>query len=113
MKQSRECAVMVSGAKGLDYFKRRNYEILGSYIGESDEASLGVANSIGKAATTLFLDGKVGSIYVMYYRFVSVITQKPTMIKLHPLSREELAEKADEIDTETAIGENKPESGLF
>ena len=59
MKQSRECAVMVSGAKGLDYFKRRNYEILGSYIGESDEASLGVANSIGKAATTLFLDGKV------------------------------------------------------
>ena len=50
MKQSKECAVMVSGAKGLDYFRRRNYEILGSYIGESDEASLGVANSIGKAA---------------------------------------------------------------
>lgn len=113
MKQSKECAVMVSGAKGLDYFRRRNYEILGSYIGESDEASLGVANSIGKAATTLFLDGKVGSIYVMYNRFVSVISQKPTMIKLLPLSREELATKVDEVDTETAVGEYKPESGLF
>ncbi len=113
MKQSKECAVIVSGAKGLDYFRRRNYEILGSYIGESDEASLGVANSIGKAATTLFLDGKVGNIYIMYNRFVSVISQKPTMIKLLPLSREELANKADEIDTETAIGEYKPESGLF
>lgn len=113
MKQSEECAVMVSGAKGLDYFRRRNYEILGSYIGGSDEASLGVANSIGKAATTLFLDGKVGSIYVMYNRFVSVISQKPTMIKLLPLTREELISKADEIDTETATGEYRPEEGLF
>ena len=113
MKQSKECAVIVSGAKGLDYFRRRNYEILGSYIGESDEASLGVANSIGKAATTLFLDGKVGNIYVMYNRFVSVISQKPTMIKLLPLTREELATKVDEVDTETAVGEYKPESGIF
>ncbi len=113
MKQSKECAVMVSGSKGLDYFRRRNYEILGSYIGESDEASLGVANSIGKAATTLFLDGKVGNIYVMYNRFVSVISQKPAMIKLLPLSREELATKVDEVDTETAVGEYKPESRLF
>ena len=113
MKQSEECAVMVSGAKGLDYFKRRNYEILGSYIGESDEANLAVANRIGKAATTLFLDGKVGNVYIMYNRFVSVISQKPTMIKLMPLSREEMETKADEIDTETATGEYRPESGFF
>ncbi|MBR5309820.1 MAG: ATP synthase F1 subunit gamma [Oscillospiraceae bacterium] len=113
MKQSEECAVMVSGAKGLDYFRRRNYEILGSYIGESDEANLGVANKIGKAATTLFLDGKVGNVYIMYNRFVSVISQKPTMIKLLPLSREEMENKVDEIDTETASGEYKPESGVI
>lgn len=113
MQQSKECAVMVSGAKGLDYFKRRNYEILGSYIGNSDEADFGTASRMGKAATTLFLDGKVGNIYIMYNRFVSVISQKPTMIKLLPLSREELATKADEIDTETAAGEYRPESGLF
>ena len=113
MQQSEECAVIVSGAKGLDYFKRRNYEILGSYIGESDEASLSVANSIGKAATTLFLDGKVGNIYIMYNRFVSVISQKPTMIKLMPLSIKEMEDKADEIDTETATGEYRPESGIF
>ncbi len=113
MKQSEECAVMVSGSKGLDYFKRRNYEILGSYIGNSDEADFGTASRMGKAATTLFLDGKVGNVYIMYNRFVSVISQKPTMIKLLPLSREELGTKADEIDTETAAGEYRPESGLF
>ena len=113
MKQSEECAVMVSGAKGLDYFKRRNYEILGSYIGESDEANFAVANRMGKAATTLVLDGKVGNVYIMYNRFVSVISQKPTMIKLMPLSRDEMKNKADEIDTETVNGEYRPESGMF
>ena len=49
----------------------------------------------------------------MYKRFVSVISQKPTMIKLLPLTREELATKVDEVDTETAVGEYKPESGIF
>ncbi len=113
MQQSEEAAVVVSGTKGLDYFKRRNYEILGSYIGESDEASLATARSIGMAATTLFLDGKVGNIYIMYNRFISVISQKPTMIKLLPLTKEELAQKADEIDTETYNGEHKAENTLF
>ncbi len=113
MQQSEEVAVVVSGAKGLDYFRRRNYEILGSYIGESDEASLAVARSIGMAATTLFLDGKVGNIYIIYNRFISVISQKPTMIKLLPLTKKELAVKADEIDTATEEGEYTPESGLF
>ena len=113
MEQSEEKAVIVSGAKGLDYFRRRNYEVLGSYIGDSDEANFGTAGRIGKAATTLFLDGKVGNVYIMYNRFVSVISQKPTMVRLLPLSKEEMKNKADEIDTETAAGEYKPESGLF
>ncbi len=113
MEQSEEVAVVVSGTKGLDYFKRRNYEILGSYIGESDEASLATARSIGMAATTLFLDGKVGNVYIMYNRFVSVISQKPTMIKLLPLTKEEMEKKADEIDTETFTGEYHSETSLF
>ncbi len=82
-------------------------------IGNSDEADFGTASRIGKAATTLFLDGKIGNIYIMYNRFVSVISQKPTIIKLLPLSREELGTKSDEVDTETATGEYRPESGLF
>lgn len=113
MEQSEEVAVVVSGAKGIDYFKRRNYEILGSYIGESDEASLATARSIGMAATTLFLEGSVGNIYIVYNRFISVISQKPTLIKLLPLSQEEMKNKADEIDTETYNGEHGAQESLF
>ena len=105
MKQSSEKAVIVAGAKGLDFFKRRNFEILGSYIGESDKANFALAGKIGKAATTLFLEGKVGNIYIVYNRFVSVISQKPTVVKLLPLTKDEMANKADEIDTNTFNGE--------
>lgn len=110
MKQSKKLAVAVAGAKGLDFFKRRNYEILGSYIGESDEASFALASRIGKAATTLFLDGKVGNVYVVYNRFVSVISQKPTMVKLLPLSVDEMRDKQDDIDTDTFNGDHKAET---
>lgn len=113
MDKSKECAVVVAGAKGLDFFKRRNYEILGSYVGESDEASFALASSIGKAATTLFLEGKVGNVYVIYNRFVSVISQKPTIVKLIPLSRDEMMHKGDEIDTDTFTGNVVPSSGTF
>lgn len=101
MKQSEKTAVVVAGAKGLDFFRRRNYEILGSYIGESDKANFALASRIGKAVTTLFLEGKVGNIYIVYNRFVSVISQKPTVVKLLPLTKDEMASKADEIDTDT------------
>ena len=113
MKRSKECAVVTAGGKGLDFFKRRNYEILGSYVGESDEASFSIASDIGKAATTLFLEGKVGNVYVIYNRFVSVISQKPTMVKLIPLSRDEMLRKSDEIDTDTFTGNYSAKSGAF
>ncbi len=113
MQQSEEKAVAVSGAKGLDFFKRRNYEILGSYIGGSDEADFTAATRIGKAATTLFLEGKVGRVYIIYNRFVSVMTQKPTIVRLLPLTISEMQSKADEIDTETANGEYTAESGVL
>lgn len=104
MKQSKECAVAVAGAKGLDFFRRRNYEIVGSYIGESDKANFALASRIGKAATTLFLEGKVGNVYIIYNRFVSIISQKPTLVKLIPLTKDEMEKKADEIDTDTFTG---------
>ena len=111
-----ECLYEVSEfeySKGLDFFKRRNYEILGSYVGDSDEADFGNAARIGKAATTLFLEGKVGRVYIIYNRFVSVMTQKPTIVRLLPLTISEMQSKADEIDTETMNGEYKAEEGLL
>ena len=107
MEKSKEKAVVVCGNKGLDFLRRRNYEILGSYTGESDKANFALADRIGKAVTTAFLEGKVGNVYVVYNRFVSVISQKPTIVGLLPLTVEELGTKTDEIDTEAVMGETE------
>ena len=112
MKQSESAAVVVAGAKGLDFFKRRNYEILGSYIGESDKANFALASKIGKAVTTFFLNNEVGNVYIIYNRFVSVISQKPTIVKLLPLSVDEMSIKSDDIDTDTYKGEYSAKENL-
>ena len=99
MAKSRKAAVVAAGAKGLDYFNRRNIEILGSYVGKSDEADLDLAAEIGDAVTTLFLEGGIKDVYVIYNRFVSMITQRPSIVHLLPLTEEELQTKEDEIGT--------------
>jgi len=108
--KSAKAAVVVAGSKGLDYFKRRNVEVLGSYVGSSDEADLSLASEIGKAVTSLFLQGELEDVFIIYNRFESMISQKPTMVHLLPLTEEELKSKVDEIETTAVEAHEERES---
>ena len=90
-------AVCAVGVKAVDYFTRRRYEIAGSYTGESESPSLTLARNIGNAVTTMFLEQKVDRVFIIYNRFVSVMSQVPDIIQLLPLTGDSL--KADMIDT--------------
>ena len=98
-KSAGGAAVIVAGAKGLDFFKRRNYEIIGAFSGESDKPSVELSHEVGNMASEAFLSGAYHDVFVIYNRFVSMISQEPSIVHLLPLTKEELAEKKDEIDT--------------
>ena len=97
--KSEAAAVMAIGSKCVEFFTRRKIEILGSYTGNSESPTLEFAQEVGRAATNLFKSGVVNNVYIIYNRFVSVISQKPTIVKLVPLTADELRTKEDEIDT--------------
>ena len=92
-------AVIAVGKKAVEYFTRNKTEIMGSYVGESDKPEYPLAREIGRVISTLFIDKKVDNIYIVYNRFVSVMSQQPVIIKLAPLTDVELSDIRDNIET--------------
>jgi F-type H+-transporting ATPase subunit gamma len=88
--QGREVALGLIGRKGRDFFRRRGfdvrYEAAGIFQRLSFEHAVGVANS----AIEEFISGRVGSVYLVYNEFKSVMTQKLVVERLLPIPRLEL-----------------------
>lgn len=101
-KLSENPMVMAVGVKSVDFFTRRRYEIAGSYTGESENPSLNLARNIGSAVNTMFIEQKVNRVFVVYNRFVSVMSQVPDIIQLLPLTGDTLSK--DVVDT-TSLNE--------
>jgi F-type H+-transporting ATPase subunit gamma len=88
--QGREVALGLIGRKGRDFFRRRGfdvrYEAAGIFQRLSFEHAVGVANT----AIEEFTSGRVGSVYLVYNEFKSVMTQKLVVERLLPIPRLEL-----------------------
>lgn len=101
MQKSEKFSVIAVGNKAIDYYKRNSLDVLGTYSGRSESPDFSLARELGRCISTLFIEGKVNNVYIVYNRFISVISQKPTLIKLIPLSADEMRTEEDIIDTKT------------
>ena len=68
--------LVLVGKKGRDYFKRRSYPILASYVDFPTDASLDFARELTRDLTALFTDGTVDRVEVLYTHFVNAIVRK-------------------------------------
>lgn len=77
------------GSKGRDYFQRRNYDLMGDFVGLGDEPSFAEASLIANSLTELYLSELLDEVYLVYPQFINVITQRQTVTRLLPLSAPE------------------------
>ncbi|GAA2525164.1 F0F1 ATP synthase subunit gamma [Rarobacter incanus] len=88
-EQGREVDLYVTGRRGVGYFSYRGREIAGSWTGESDAPSTQTADAIAAELLARFLApaaaGGVAELHVVYTRFVNMVTQEPTILRLLPL----------------------------
>ncbi len=136
-----EPLLFVAGRKGEAYYRFRGREMQDTWTGGSESPDFETADDIGLTLVDAFLDGadggegrgqragdgdrlsdyvgpSVDEIHVVYTRFVSMITQDPTVLRLLPLevvegveppSGEELLPLYDfEPDVETVLDELLP-----
>jgi len=92
-KTEKEIALVTVGRKGSDYFARRRVEILSRFIGLGDNPDFNLARKIASEIIGLYTTGELDEVYLIYSRFISVLTQQPTVAKLLPI--EPSTEKAE------------------
>lgn len=84
--------MFVSGKKGISYFRFRGYDIAESWTGVSDRPSIADARAIARSAAAAFGDGAVSEVRLAYTRFETAAIQRPTVVKLLPVPREDFAQ---------------------
>jgi F-type H+-transporting ATPase subunit gamma len=81
------------GKKAISYFKFRGYDFSDSWQGMSDQPGIDDARAVAKRAAEAFSEGEVDEVRLVYTKFESALTQRPTVVKLLPIPKEELEEE--------------------
>jgi F-type H+-transporting ATPase subunit gamma len=80
--------MIVVGRRGHTFFRRRPYPVVGEYDINMTGASFSDAQAIGRQVRELYISGEVDAVYLVYTRFLSALTQRPTEIQLLPIAPE-------------------------
>lgn len=80
-----QIALVTVGRKGRDYFKRRNYEIIGDFVGLGEEIQFSQAQTISESIIGLYQGGLLDEIYLVYPQFISTVTQRQMVTLLLPM----------------------------
>jgi len=102
-----ETVIYPVGIKGRDYFTKRSYEIAKDYSEVINEPIYADAMEIGGDVLKAFEEGKIGEIYLAYTSFKNTVSHEPKLVKLLPLTPEDILAEAEE--TNDAIMTYEPE----
>lgn len=86
-KSPDEYAIFVIGRKGRDFFKKRNYPLLGEIVGLPGDATFADVKPIAAAAVKMYADEQIDELYICFNEFHSAISQTPVMKRLLPLQQ--------------------------
>lgn len=88
-----DAKLFLVGKKAVSYFRFRGYEFEESWIGVSDQPRIEHAREVAHAATQAFSSGDVAEVRLAFTRFQSALTQRPQVVKLLPVPREEFEQE--------------------
>lgn len=93
--EGKEAKFLPIGKKACEYYGRRNVDILSKKYTYVSEISVGGALEIAEEACRGFESGEYDSVFVVYTKFASMISQVPVYEQLLPLERDFSVGEAD------------------
>ncbi len=97
-EEGREPVLVTVGKKGTGYFKKSPYEVLHSVTDVMGNVQMFNARQVGQELIRRFIEEDVDEVHYIYGRFINVVTQRPTIKKLLPISGEGLGEREQETE---------------
>ncbi len=88
LSEGKDAAFLPIGKKALDYYTHRQLNVISRDYPLVSDVSVGRALAISNEVCRKFLEGEYDSVFVVYTKFVSMISQLPVYEQLLPLDRE-------------------------
>ena len=85
LAQDNEPEVITAGRKGQDFFTRRGRRLAATFIGLGEHADYADIIPLARVSMDLYVEEKVDAVHIVYPKFVSTLTQAPTLMQLLPL----------------------------
>ena len=95
----------VVGRKGIQYFRRRSYNVVEEFSINNTGVTLSEARYITKRVRAAFETEEVDQLTLLYTRFYTAITQKPTSVQLLPIQTPEAEDSPETAPNEEYIFE--------
>ena len=91
--------LVLVGKKGRDYFRRRKYPILATYVDLPAEAELAFVRQLTDDLIALFTSGQVDRVELVYTQFISALNRRVVSEVFLPVGGGEAASGAGEANT--------------
>lgn len=108
-ENGRDYGLTLVGKKGRDYFRRKGFNITESHIQMYGKIDISFINQMTGNFTRRYLSDEVDEVHMIYTRFIGMVKQEPTLVKLIPIEppqrEEETEETAAEYLCEPSAGE--------
>ena len=96
--KNHEVALALVGRKGRDFFLRRGFDVRYEEVGLFQNIKWSHAQAIASTAIKEFLAPDIGSVYLVYNQFKSIMSQQVVVERLLPIAKLEHDQSAATID---------------
>jgi F-type H+-transporting ATPase subunit gamma len=105
-----ESSLIVMGKRGVPFFRRRGYGIADAPPLPEDAASMAAVRRLSRSIQDSFASGETGEAWLVYTKFVSVVSHRVTTMRLLPLERPETPDFRPQTKdkTESPVGSRQP-----
>ncbi len=83
--QGRQCRLTIVGKKGNEYFSKRDFDLHAVHTNLYGKVDISFINQMANSFIESYMNGEVDEVYMMYSKFVSMVKQEPTLVKLIPI----------------------------
>jgi F-type H+-transporting ATPase subunit gamma len=95
---NRDVALALVGRKGRDFFLRRGFDVRYEEVGLFQNVTWSHAQAIANTAIKEFLAPEIGSVYLVYNQFKSIMSQQVVVERLLPIAPLEQQPSAAAVD---------------
>lgn len=85
MRELPEAGLVAVGRKARDFFRRRAYRIVQSYVRLGETIRFSTAQEIARFVMDQYTAGECDVVYLVFSQFINVLVQRPTVVKLLPV----------------------------